>query len=452
MRIIQTLVSSSSIILSISSLRALPIYEHEPPRVPLIARSLTCVLLIGLMQIVPAEAQSEQSFNQSFDYVYGDRLAFRVEVDPAQPVAEARLIVNSSSGETVYAESVTVLPASSIITAIVAAKAIGLSAFARMTYHWEIKYQTGAVSITPATEALYQDTSVPWQWTETRRGGIIAHTDGRDPSLANATLDFTSAALARVTQTLGGQTYPNDLHVYVYPELASLAASLRLHGQKVQDWVAARAFPDQGIIVVAYSTEADSLTTLERDIAHEVTHLAVYAASNGRATNIPGWLDEGIALNNAAKGDTALHDSLNEGIRKGVLLSLDVLCAPDFTALPPHDAALAYAQSESLVRYVNERYGISQVRALVDSYRDGRSCNDGVEVALGIPLAQLEAQWHESLGQNMPTDTTETGSAIPWVLAWIVSLGVAYAFVKPSQQLETLRSDYETRIGVAEVE
>ncbi len=416
---------------------------------------LLVICLIALVSVAatsPAWAQSNLQVNQTADFVYGDRLEFDVLAAETEPLVEARLVIDELNHGEIYNAPATIAADSTISThVIVPVKSLGLGAFAQLTYHWEFVDKNGAKLESDQQKLLYEDTSVPWHWKTLNEGNLFVHTDGRNGELAQAALDMASGALARTGRSLGNVQIVDDIHVYVYPELASMAASLRLHQQRVQDWVAAYAFPDQRIVLVAYSESADSLPSLERDIEHEMAHLVVNAAAGNGAGNIPGWLNEGLAFNASTTPDAALRDVLNKAVGSGVLLSADTLCARSFTALPPRDAALAYAESASLVKYIIDRYGVSQIRALLAAYADGRDCNDGVRLALGLSLTQLEAQWHSDLSRTPVKTPQDSGSMIPWLLAWITSLTLACLFITPTARQAEEPLAYQTRVAVSSI-
>ncbi|MGB4873199.1 MAG: hypothetical protein WBP47_24330, partial [Candidatus Promineifilaceae bacterium] len=56
-------------------------------------------------------------------------------------------------------------------------------------------------------------------------------------------------------------------------------------------------------------------------------------------------------------------------------------------------AVLAYAQSQSLVRYIQARYGNQTLDALLTAYADGQDCDGGVRQAVNQSLAELEKEW-----------------------------------------------------------
>jgi hypothetical protein len=73
------------------------------------------------------------------------------------------------------------------------------------------------------------------------------------------------------------------------------------------------------------------------------------------------------------------------------LIPFSYLCE----AFPPDEdqAFLAYAQADSLVEYIQNKYGLSGLQSLIYAYDQGVSCERGVEFSLGISLQELEQDW-----------------------------------------------------------
>jgi hypothetical protein len=97
-------------------------------------------------------------------------------------------------------------------------------------------------------------------------------------------------------------------------------------------------------------------------------------------------------------------------------MPLESLCAafPDDKS----GAVQAYAQSASVVRYLQNRYGNQRLRDLLMSYGDGADCNGGVQRVLGLSLSELEARWLASVGgETSPAEipALDTELVVPWV-------------------------------------
>ena len=82
------------------------------------------------------------------------------------------------------------------------------------------------------------------------------------------------------------------------------------------------------------------------------------------------------------------------------LLPIANLC--DTFPLDASRAFLAYAESQSFVRFLRDSYGTPALFSLTSAYADGLSCDQGVVRALSTSLVSLDTRWRESvLGQNV---------------------------------------------------
>src|SRR5690606_42158048 len=62
------------------------------------------------------------------------------------------------------------------------------------------------------------------------------------------------------------------------------------------------------------------------------------------------------------------------------------------------DLVLAYAESESIVRFLIETKGEDATAALLAVFQEGVSYDDAVQRALGVSLDQLDQEWKAWLG------------------------------------------------------
>lgn len=394
-----------------------------------------------------ANIQAEQSAS----FIYGESLTFDVRATAPGTLQGARLTVWISNRESIFSQAVSIQPGTTVSAShTMTVEALRLPPFARISYFWDFQDTSNNLYRSVEQTLLYEDTRVPWQWEPVRQGRITINTNGLDQIASSTALEIATSALAKQSQSLGFSTQ-EDFLIYIYPDLAQMAASLRMHDQKVQDWVAAYAIPDQYIILISAISGPELVPNLQRDLPHEISHLVIYDLAGQAAPNVPGWLNEGLALATMPEPDPSLKRVLDQAVRDGVLLSLETLCASSFSSLPPHDATLAYAQSESVVRYITKRYGMSQIRALLAAYAGGLSCDGAVERALGITLSTLETQWHSELSRSVAGTPQQDISLTPWIVAWVVSLILALLFISPQPHTPEEESAYDTRLALSSV-
>jgi hypothetical protein len=406
------------------------------------------MVLLGLVLLpIPLTHAQEGGLRieQSESALFGESISLTLKVDSPTVITGAQLVLQAADRDPII-QNVPITPGTTVSASYrLDVNAAHIPPFASITYRWQLSDETGGQINSDPRTFRYEDNRVPWEWQTVVQDNVVVHTSGHDALVSQAALDTTIEAQARINQTLQAPL-PPEIHVYVYPELAQLASALRLHERTVQDWVAAYTLPDQSVILVAASPGPEMVPGLQRDIPHELTHLLVYASVGPQGIgNVPGWFNEGLALMSAYEPDPSLAATLDEVAREGVLLSMETLCVSDFTDLPPRDAALAYAQSLSLTRYISDRYGDSQIRAMMAAYANGASCSAGTQVALGISLSTLESQWHASLLGDLSRSGAKQTSLAPWLIVWAISFCLALLFIAPQPSHPSVQDEVEPR-------
>lgn len=399
----------------------------------LLAASLLVAIPVILAGVESAVAQtgSLTGFTTTVDVRYGEELAFRAEASANATLSGARLTAQIAGTNRVFTEVVAIAPGTSISAEhTLTTTQLQMPPFAEISYYWDFQDQNGVEYRTPTETLWYADTLVPWEWQETTQADITVYSNGRDPQIAAAALEIATQTLTRSERALGTR-YDGQMRLYVYPDLSALANALRAHDQQVQDWVAAYAIPSQQTALVSADGGADLAETLQRDIAHEVSHLVVAQATGAAAEDLPGWFNEGLALTASGIPDSTLRGVLSDANRSNSLIPLADLCIPSFTGLPPQAVALAYAESESVMDFITNRYGAAQVQGLARAMRDGASCEGAVEQTLGISLAELESQWHNGAVTQAVADSPGTASLTSLILIWAIGAALAMLFIAP---------------------
>jgi len=123
------------------------------------------------------------------------------------------------------------------------------------------------------------------------------------------------------------------------------------------------------------------------------------SAGNGYA-NLPVWLSEGMASLVELYPNPDYEQALTLASQNNSLIAIAELC--DTFPREASGAYLAYAESQSFVRFLHNSYGATTLFSLISAYADGLGCEQGVVRAMGTSLASLDARWRETvLGQNV---------------------------------------------------
>jgi hypothetical protein len=348
------------------------------------------------------------------EYEFGKTMRFEASArSESSPIIGATLFVRSAGASRTFVGEARLTPGLSQRTKITAIYELNLSLyslapFAPVEYWWEVRDSGGASLTTEPQTFIYEDNRFEWQ---RREGDVInVYWIEGNSAFGQAALDIANAALARANREIQA-SLPERVNIYIYPdEQAALKLTERI-------WAVGHADPvplkGEGVVIVAVPDDLEASLNLERLIPHELTHILVYQATGDHYSQVPTWLNEGLAVMNQGQPDPDFPAVLAKARAAEQLLSLSNLCGP----LPadPAQAQLAYAESESIVRYIRDRYGASGLSALLSAYADGLGCAAGVERGLGIPLEELERRW---LGEVLQVQTVSwpRQTLFPWII------------------------------------
>jgi hypothetical protein len=282
-----------------------------------------------------------------------------------------------------------------------------IAPFSNLMYWWRVVDGAGEEVVTDRTPLLYEDNRFEWRAAE--REPVTVHWHDGDAAFGQAAADTAALALAEISQDISAPP-PARVDIYVYAAVADLQSGLELNGRT---WVGGHADPDLGVALVAAPPGAEALLDLERDIPHELTHILVYQATAPNYPAVPAWLNEGLAVLHEREPNPAYRIVLETARAEGRLLSLAELCGA--FPLDSGEAALAYAQSASVVGYIRDRWGAAGIRRLLDAYADRATCDGGVPRALEISLAGLENDWKRDALGGDPLGAIAAQVA-PWLL------------------------------------
>lgn len=123
---------------------------------------------------------------------------------------------------------------------------------------------------------------------------------------------------------------------------------------------------------------------------HEYTHAVIQDLTEGRC---PTWLNEGLAEYEAWKGSTPPWPMLRHAASTQQVIPWAQLFSAHFAGMSPQEAALAYEQSHSQVRYLVERFGFWRIKRLLQTLKQGTPSDQAVTSEFHLKLPRLEEGW-----------------------------------------------------------
>jgi Peptidase MA superfamily len=258
-----------------------------------------------------------------------------------------------------------------------------------------VKPKTGDSINSPRYAFDYEDNRFAWQRLE--KGLFHIHWVAGDLVFGQEAENVAEKGLSSIQNLIPLATPVDPFEIYLYPHAKDLQDSLEIGGEP---WVAGHASPDLGVVLVSIPIGPEQELNMEQQIPHELAHVMLYQKTGEKYASIPVWLSEGFASLAEVYPNADYSRALDVARQNQSLLPMDSLCQAF-----PRDASgafLAYAQSASFTRFIQQNYGSSGLNRLIQSYMDGLGCSEGIMTALGVTLRSLDTQWEqEVLGINV---------------------------------------------------
>lgn len=258
-----------------------------------------------------------------------------------------------------------------------------------INYQW----MTGSSPLLPLSEQESFDWfDTRWDWSTASDESITVHTYGTDSIDADMVLSSATDTLETMQEEYGA-LLSQAVSIWVYPSMSDFSSTMQSNAREA---VAGTAYPEYGVISAILP--ASQPAELNRIIPHEISHQVLSQATDNAWNHPPLWFDEGMAVYLQTGGTSSYELILDRSVNDGAMYGLDAL---SYTfPYNPADASLAYAQSWSIVSWLHESYGAEGVARLIEAFGEGTSWDTALNVALGLDIQSLEAQWLSSLGER----------------------------------------------------
>jgi hypothetical protein len=388
--------------------------------------------LIGLLVLIPHPVQAQVEYEiipEEPEYTFGERLNFRASLRSAEKVDEVLLFIQISDESDLQVHAVS-FDSFGNLSLEIDLKEFPLIVFSNAQYWYQINSVNGDIYTSPRYTFYYGDNR--YQWRTLTGEPFTIHWYRGDLAFGEEVLNVALEGL-RSTQDLLEIFFPSNLDIYVYDSAQAIQAALPNGGQ---NWIAGHADPIQGVILVSLPTGPQQLLEMERQIPHELMHIALDYTDSHAYANLPAWLNEGLASLVELYPNPEYQVLIESAFESEELLPLVSLCQ----SFPndPQGALLAYAESASFTQFLYDQYGQPGFNRLMAAYASGMSCERGIEEATGSNLASLEASWRRENFAGL-TLTKSIQEFLPWlilllvVLAGPIILAVVFIRKKPGR-------------------
>lgn len=351
-----------------------------------------CLLVFLLLPTQNISGQARVEFSDlTAAYKYGEEVTFQVKIKQPAIVKDILLLIRPQGQDTILEQAVLNPQGEMMLTFDL--KQRPFRPFAPVEYWLRVTTTTGEKVESTHQVLFYEDNLQPWQRLE--EGRFLVNWRDGDQKFGQAVLNAAIAGQKAVAAYL---PLPDatTVRIYVYPSARELQSALVFNQQT---WVAGHTSPDLGLILLSIPPGLDQQLEMDRQIPHELAHIALYQLAGSAYTRLPLWLNEGIASLAELNPNPEYRIALERSSSAGHIIPMETLCGSF-----PGDASsafLAYAQSASFIRFFVQKFGTPGLTALINQYKNGIGCLEGVQSATGSSLAQLQSRWQqESLGMN----------------------------------------------------
>jgi len=377
--------------------------------------ALCALVLLSFSSPLPAHGQSEIHFTGlEASHVFGDSFTFIGFINPDlettsieltfRPTATGKSLVVPATRDDINLSAEYIIKPQDYIPP-----------FGMVEYWFSAALDDGSQIQSEVVTFQYDDTRFTWQ--SLIQDDYNVHWVEGDRAFGQEILDAVLETNTSYTPYLD-LPVPETLNVYVYPSYSALQSALEITNAA---WVAGHTDPAANTILVSIPPGFDQQLSIQRQIPHEVTHVRLYQYMQENYLNLPIWLSEGLASLAEQYTLPEYWQILQAAYQDETLIPLSDLCSTFPTE--SDRASLAYAEADSITRYIYQTYGKFGLHSLVDAYIVGHSCETGVSMALNIPLNQLEADWQKATFNNAILSISQA-SAFSWVLIFGLMIGV----------------------------
>lgn len=350
---------------------------------------LFCVSLLIAGFSHPARAQSEtRVVDITVSHRFGEQIDLQVTIESELEIANLEVVFSSSDGLTIHESPVSINPDGEVSYSLDLAQQ-PLRTFSEIIIHFEIELSDGTFIASKPINYYYDDNRFDWQAQQNDAFTVYWYQD--DPELGNKILDAANDGWVRI-QTQLDVPAPDGIVIYAYSSVVDMQDTLMFSGGSSY-WIAGHAASDLGVIIVSLPPGPDQSLEIRRQIPHELLHILLYRKLGPDYTNLPRWLNEGLASIAELFPNPDYQILLERAYERDALIPIRDLCASF-----PIDAAyfqLAYAEAYGFTWHLQQTYGDDKLETLIQSYASGMDCEQGTLPVYERSLSELEAAWRQ---------------------------------------------------------
>ena len=261
-----------------------------------------------------------------------------------------------------------------------------------LQYWWKLTDADGNSLKTDPARYLYLDNRYDFKTLNNDRLTLYWYNGSQ--AFGQALFRQATKALDRLESDVG-VTVDKPIRIFIYGDHDDLLNAISIGAR---EWTGGVAFTDQGVVVIGIAP--DDLQWGLRAMTHEITHLVIHQATDNPLTELPTWLNEGVAVYNESPDELpeGYQEIIAEAAADDNLFTLRSLSS-SFPA-DGEEAHLAYGQSGAVFHFMMDAYGPQAMAHFLDLFSEGVLVDEALQAALGTDTWAIDNAFRASLGLN----------------------------------------------------
>jgi hypothetical protein len=381
-------------------------------------------LLLSILSPVLVQAQSELTIlDSSAQLEFPSKLTFSLSAGSDVNITDIRLhyaVARVSLAQVISEVHIEFVPASTVDVKWTwdMRKTGGLPPGSGVDYWWTVEDAGGDRLETAPVQVRFDDNRYSWH-SLTKTKVTVYWYEGNE-SFAQELMAAAHQALARLAEDTGAGL-EKPVKIYIYANAQDLKGAMIYP----QEWTGGVAFTRYGIIAIGIAPS--NLDWGKRAIAHELAHLVIHQMTLNPYSDLPTWLDEGLAMYAEGALEPVFVTYLNRAIGEDNLISVRSLSSP-FSAYA-EESYLSYAQSYGLVEFLINNYGQNKMLELLNTFQQGDSYDGALEKVYAFDMDGLDTLWRNYITGQYKSIGVTVATIPPPLIGVLAGLATALLLV-----------------------
>lgn len=262
----------------------------------------------------------------------------------------------------------------------------------KLNYRCLLKDASGNITSSASQVIIYKDNRYAWKTIETEHFKTNYYADRANAQVVS---DIAEKNYKRIVDAIG-YAPPEKTQIYIY---ADQAAYLGVGDATLRDWAGGSAYTADNLFILPASND---VVWLNQVVPHEFTHIAMDNKIGPYNLYAPLWLTEGTAMfmeNDKSAADGYIEQAAAAD-KQGNLIPMTQI--NDFTFRGDDEVRLMYAESFTIVDFLNQKFGKRDFKAYIAGLAAGNAPDDAFATAYGMTPAAMDHLWQDYISKKSP--------------------------------------------------